>query len=108
MSSSFFKNTFYTLQEYDKEVESSPRRLLPRKNASHLPVQPPVFDIYLCDNCDGEFDTLTEVQVNVINLCIRVNFKHVIHSKRQLFIGSYSDLFIQQVIFSTFTTILQM
>ena len=72
---SFFKNKFYTLQEYDKEVESSPRRLLPRKNASHLPVQPPVFDIYLCDSCDGEFDTLSEVQVNFINLCI----KHVKH-----------------------------
>jgi len=107
MSSSFFKNKFYTLQEYDKEAESSPRRLLPRKNASHLPVQPPVFDIYLCDNCDGEFDTLTEVQVNFINLCIGVNLKHVIHSEGQLFIGSYSDLFIQQVIFSTCATVLQ-
>lgn len=49
-------------REYDKEVESSPRRLLLRKNGSRIPVQPPVFDIYLCDNCDGEFDTLTEIQ----------------------------------------------
>jgi hypothetical protein len=75
MSRSSFKNKFCTLQEYDKEVESSPRRLLLRKNGSRIPVQPPVFDIYLCDNCDGEFDTLTEIQVNFIHLCVRVNFK---------------------------------
>jgi hypothetical protein len=75
MSPSPFRNKFCALQEYDKEVESNPRRLLPRKNASHIPVPPPVFDIYLCDNCDGEFDTLTDVQVNFMNLCVRVNFK---------------------------------
>ena len=42
-----------------------------------------------------------------MNLYIRVNLKHVIHCEGQLFIGSYSDLFIQQVIFSTCARVLQ-
>ncbi|PNF19676.1 hypothetical protein B7P43_G16063 [Cryptotermes secundus] len=53
-------------REYDKGVESNPRRFLVRRNCSqntsHILLQPPVFDIYLCDNCDGEFDSLPEVQ----------------------------------------------
>lgn len=62
----------FTFQDYDKEVERNSHRWLAPKgcsqNASHLKVQPPVFDIYLCDSCDGEFDSLKEVQVNCINL----------------------------------------
>ncbi|XP_021922456.1 uncharacterized protein LOC110831127 isoform X3 [Zootermopsis nevadensis] len=53
-------------RDYDKEVERNSHRWLAPKgcsqNASHLKVQPPVFDIYLCDSCDGEFDSLKEVQ----------------------------------------------
>jgi hypothetical protein len=65
---------FFILQHYDREVESNPRRRLAPKrcsqNASRIHVQPPVFDIYLCENCDGEFDSLTEVQVSTVNLCM--------------------------------------
>jgi hypothetical protein len=68
MLPSFLKNKFSALQEYDKGVESNPRPLLVRKNCSqntsHIVLQPQVFDIYLCDNCDGEFDSLIEVQVH--------------------------------------------
>ncbi|XP_069692758.1 uncharacterized protein ova [Periplaneta americana] len=52
-------------REYDTQVENSPRRSLLPKNSQSAPrivVQPPLFDIYLCDGCDGEFDTLSEVQ----------------------------------------------
>lgn len=51
---------------YDKKRESPKKTLLSRRydepEQSHIMVQPPLFDIYLCENCDGEFSSLKEMQ----------------------------------------------
>ncbi|GLG94548.1 Protein of unknown function, partial [Gryllus bimaculatus] len=51
---------------YDKKRSSPKKTLLSRSNGEsgeqQAMVQPPLYDVYLCDNCDEEFNTLKEVQ----------------------------------------------